>query len=161
MNTRLIATITAAAGALLLAGCSSTTGSSSADAPAKTAEQVVTTLSAKIPTVKATKTFTAEDDPNHQLGRPGGYTSKSAFADSRIPADQVAALDPAASERGGSVEVFADAAGAKARADYIQAVAKGLPLAAEYDYQSGPVLVRVSRFLTPAQAGEYEAALKG
>ncbi|MFD5250411.1 hypothetical protein ACFWIW_38090 [Amycolatopsis sp. NPDC058340] len=45
--------------------------------------------------------------------------------------------------------------------DFIQSVAKNLPAAGEYDYLKGPVLVRVSRFLTPNQAKEYEAALNG
>lgn len=61
---------------------------------------------------------------------------------------------------GGSVEVFSNDDGAKARQTYIQAIAKAAPmLANEYDYVYGPVLVRVTGKLTPAQAGEYERAL--
>lgn len=66
-------------------------------------------------TVTLVTSYTAADDPNHQLGRPHGYTSKTAFADSRVPQDQLGGLAPDASERGGSVEVFADEAGAQAR----------------------------------------------
>ncbi|MET8517746.1 hypothetical protein [Streptomyces sp. NPDC005077] len=51
-------------------------------------------------------------------------------------------------------------ASAKARATYIQTVTKGMPALAEYDYPVGAVVVRVSRYLTPTQAGEYETAAK-
>ncbi len=57
--------------------------------------------------------------------------------------------------------MFADETGAKARMDFIQSVAKGLPAVGEYDYVKGGVLVRVSRYLTPDQAKEYQAALGG
>jgi hypothetical protein len=83
----------------------------------KTADDVTTLLQQKIAAVKPIKVSTAADDPNHLLGRPHGYTSKTAFADSRVPADEV-------------------------------------------EYLAGPVLVRVSRLLTPDQAKEYEAAVK-
>jgi hypothetical protein len=33
------------------------------------------------------------------------------------------------------------------------------PMVSEYDYVSGPVLLRVSKELTAAQAGEYQAVL--
>ena len=42
---------------------------------------------------------------------------------------------------------------------FIQNSASGFPAAVEYDYTSGPVLVRVARPLTPAQAAEYQKAL--
>ena len=45
----------------------------------------------------------------------------------------------------------------------IQSVTKRVPAVSEYDYDydygSGPVLLRVSKELTPAQAGEYQAVL--
>jgi hypothetical protein len=111
--------------------------------------------------VKLVKTYTAEDDPNHLLGRPNGYSSKTAFADSRVKAEDVEYTQSDAVERGGSVEVFADEAGAKARMDFIQSATKGMPALGEYDFVKGPVLVRVSRFLTPEQSKEYEVALGG
>ena len=154
-------TATTITAATLLAGCSSSSSEpASAAAAAASADQVIGTLAKKIPTVSLVKTYTAEDDPNHLLGRPNGYTSKAAFADSRVPADQLEGTPADDTDRGGSVEVFADEAGAKGRADYIQAIAKSLPAAAEYDYVAGKVLVRVSHLLTPDQAKEYEAAVK-
>lgn len=57
------------------------------------------------------------------------------------------------------MKVFADEQGAQWRMQFIQAIASGHPAAAEYDYTSGPVLLRVARSLTPAQAAEYHRAL--
>lgn len=160
MPKRLYAALLAVAAAVALVSCSSSADTSAPTAAAVSADQVVTTLASKIPTVKLVKTFTADDDPNHLLGRPNGYTSKTVFSDSRVPADQLTGLPADSADRGGSVEVFGDDAGAKARAAFIQGVAKGLPAAAEYDYQVGAVLVRVSRLLTPDQAKGFEAAAK-
>ena len=143
----------AAAVLLTATACSSSSSSS------LTAEQVTQKLAEKIPTVSLTKTYNAQDDPNHLLGRPNGYLTKTAFADSRIPADQLPE-DKTQTEHGGGVEVFPDAAGAKARMDRIQEIAKSLGgMINEYDYVKGGVLVRVSKLLTPDQAKEYETAL--
>ncbi|MFE9601990.1 hypothetical protein [Streptomyces hokutonensis] len=103
--------------------------------------------------------MTAANDPNHLLGRPGQYTSKVTFTDSRIKAADVEGTDKGDVERGGAIEVFGDPSGAQARAKYIQTIAKSLPAVAEYDYVRGPVLVRVSHYLTPTQAAAYKATL--
>lgn len=162
-----------AAALLTATACSSPATSSTTDstntlavraetkpATPKTAEEVTTALAQKITAAKLLKTYTAADDPNSLLGRPNGYTSKTAFVDARVPADKVEVLKEDAVERGGSIEVFADAAAAKGRMNHIQEVSKGMPgLLGEYDYVSGAVLVRVSRYLTPDLAKEYEKAL--
>jgi hypothetical protein len=105
--------------------------------------------------VTPTTVYTAASDPNHLLGRPGEYTSKANFADSRVTTsgDGVAA--------GGSVEVFPNQADATRRAVYIQSVTQAAPIAgAEYDYVSSAILLRVSGSLTPAQAAAYKSALE-
>jgi hypothetical protein len=148
---------------VVLTACGTGGGPSTAGSDAAaplTAEQVTSVLIGKIPTVKLVKAYTATDDPNHQLGRPNGYTSKTAFSDSRVPAGELEGQREDATERGGSVEVFADAASAKARMDYIQTIGKSLPLAVEYNYVNGPILVRVTNLLTPDQAKDYETATK-
>jgi hypothetical protein len=127
----------------------------------KTAEEIGKAIAAKVSTARVTVVYTAADDPNKLLGRPNGYLSKIAFSDSRVSASDVEGTESDSVERGGSVEVFADADSARKRSDYIQAIAKGFPAAGEYDYLSGGVLVRVSRILTPDQAKDYETALKG
>jgi hypothetical protein len=146
----------ALAAAVLLAASGCSTSSSGE----LTAEQVTQMLAEKIPSVSLTKTFTAQDDPNKLLGRPNQYTSKTAFADSRVSKeglpDDVTQVD-----HGGGVEVFPDESAANARKEFIQTAGKSLGgLIAEYDYVKGGVLVRVSSKLTPEQAQEYEAALK-
>ena len=168
---RAVLAVSVVLAALALAACgSSGTASSTNDAGVfpsvgssaqKTADDVTKSLGEKIATVKLIRAYSAADDPNHLLGRPNGYTSKTAFGDSRVASTDVEYLAADAVERGGSVEVFADEAGARTRMDFIQSVAKSMPLVGEYDYVKGPVLVRVSRFLTPDQAKEYEAAAAG
>ncbi|MFJ5993403.1 hypothetical protein [Lentzea sp. NPDC092896] len=162
-----------AATLLTACGSPSTSGpTGSADTPVvqaenkpaapKTAEELTTALAQKVPSLKLTKVFTAEDDPNKLLGRPNGYTSKTAFTDTRVAVEgEVAITKENDTLRGGGVEVFADEAAAKARMDYIQSFGKQMSVLAEYDYVAGGVLVRVSKQLTPTQAKEYEAALAG
>ncbi len=126
----------------------------------QTADQIVASLAAKVPTVKIGVTYTADDDPNHLLGRPNGYTSKTTFTDSRI--ERGPALDATSVKAGGSVEVFPDADAAQRRQLYIQSIQKATPIVGtEYSYLTGTALVRVSGDLTPTQAAEYEAAVSG
>ena len=129
-----------------------------------TAEQVVAQLAHAISTVKPSVVYTAETDPNHQLGRPNGYLSKASFTDIRIdPKHATVYTDTTngAVDLGGSVEVFPDAQGAQARAKYIEGLTAAMPMLTEYEYVSGPVLVRLGKTLTPTQAGEYQKALNG
>ena len=83
---------------------------------------------------------------------------KITFSDSWVPAVQVTGADPGDVERSGAIEAFANPADAEARAAYIRGVTKSLPALVEYDYVHGSVLVRVSRYLTPKQAAQYESA---
>ena len=100
--------------------------------------------------------YTAETDPNGLIGQPGGYVSKLNFQDTRLEVTGY----PFNTENGGSVEVFPTAVLATASKDYIQALATKDPLYAEYDYVNGPILLRLSKRLTPEQVAEYEQALK-
>jgi len=159
-----------AAGILLcaaLTACSSSGGSSSTGSKPKsteskqaavTASSAMTQIATKIPTAKQSGVVTAENDPNHLLGRPGQYTSKVTFTDSRIKAAEVTDSSKGSVDLGGAVEVFASPADAAARAKYIEAVSKSMSALAEYDYVHGTVLVRVSHYLTPAQAAGYKSA---
>lgn len=127
-----------------------------------TAEQVVAGLAKAVPTAKLSVVFTADTDPNHQLGRPNGYLSKAAFTDSRIDLKHPSVYvdtTPGAVDLGGSVEVFPDAQGAQARAKYIGGLTAAMPMLTEYEYVSGPVLLRLGKSLTPTQAGEYQKVL--
>ncbi|MET7981236.1 MULTISPECIES: hypothetical protein [unclassified Streptomyces] len=153
----------------LLTACGNAPSNSPADAhePARAstradgrlaARTAFRTMAARVGTATLTGAVTVENDPNHLLGRPDEYTSKVTFSDSWVQASQVTGADPGAVERGGAIEVFADAADAGARAAYLRGVAESSPALAEYDYVHGSVLVRVSRYLTPKQAAQYESA---
>jgi hypothetical protein len=126
---------------------------------AETAEEVFNRIADQVTTASLVKVYTEDDDPNKLLGRPNGYTSKIAFADSRIAEVDTEGADKDAIERGGSIEVFSDAELAKGRAEYIQGILKNSGLGAEYDYLHGPVLVRVTGNLSPSKARDYERAL--
>ncbi|WP_328884725.1 hypothetical protein [Streptomyces sp. NBC_00299] len=127
---------------------------------ALTAQQAAAKLGKSIPELKLVQVYTEANDPNHLLGRPGGYTSKAAFSDSRVSSADVEGLDKDALERGGSVEVFKTEDEAKSRAEYIETIAKSMPSATEYHYIVGGILIRVSKLLTPTQAKDYEAGAK-
>lgn len=129
------------------------------DIPAPlTAETALKKITTNVSTAKLGTVFTETNDPNKLLGRPGQYLSKVSFTDSRIAADDVSGLDEADTGRGGGIEVFETAEQAKKRATYIERVTEGMPMLAEYHYVNGPVLVRVSHYLTPSQAADYEEA---
>ncbi|MFE9844719.1 hypothetical protein [Streptomyces goshikiensis] len=158
----------AAGTVLLLAGCSSPTSgdskpqpaSPSTASPAANASSAYKALAAAVPSATGSAPVTAESDPNHLLGRPGQYTSKITFKDGRIKPDDTQGVEAGDVSLGGAIEAFASAADAQTRATYIQTVTKGMPALAEYDYVHGATLVRVSRLLTPEQAGEYKTALE-
>jgi hypothetical protein len=133
-----------------VAGCSST-----APAPSKDATAVIADLKAAGLPIGAVNTYTEASDPNKLLGRPGGYTSGASFVDTTIT-DQADGDDL---DRGGVVEVYADEAGAKKRADYVLAIVKELPLVTQYVERKGKVVLRLSRSLTPTQEKVYVKAL--
>ena len=127
-----------------------------------TAADVTTALVGAISTVKSTVVYTEATDSNKLLGRPNGYTSKTAFADSRVSAADVEYSKTDDIERGGSVEVYPTAAGAEARSKYLQAIFAAAPMfGIEYHYLNGGILVRVTGNLTPAQADAYKGVVAG
>ena len=108
--------------------------------------------------VTVTKVYDENSDPNHRLGRPGGYTSKAAFQDARVPADNYG-TDVDDRDRGGSVEVFSSRSAAVDRAREIQTKLKAFGLGSEYDYVVDGDLIRVTGTVTPSQATSYQQAL--
>lgn len=127
-----------------------------AKAATGTAERVVRALQDSGLPVGEVRTYTAENDPDNLLGRPGGYLAKAAFRDTRLeprsPAE-FSVLD------GGIVEVWPSEDAARRRSEAIRRAAEGNPDLVEYSAGKGPVLLRISRRLTPDQAAAYEAAL--
>lgn len=118
------------------------------------AAQVVEGLrSAGLP-IGAVTVFTETTDPNTGLGRPGQYSSKASFADTRI-GTEVDGVDG-----GGDVEAFDDAGSLGERADYLAGFADGQLLGGWYQYTAGNAILRLAFDLTPDQAQEYEIALQ-
>ena len=148
----------AALAVLALAGCSQEgSAGKTQQAPATVAQPddaaaVAAKLSAAGLPITRLQILTAESDPNAMLGRPGGYVSKVLFRDERHEGDEMA--------DDSTVEVFADDAGAAKRKAYVESVTEGTPFLMQYMYQHGPVLVRLDRTITPAEAAKYEQALK-
>ncbi len=108
--------------------------------------------------VGQSEVYTAENDPNELLGRPGQYTGKASFKDTRLPPDELAG-DSSDVANGGSVETFDNEDDAIKRQEYLETVTQGVPMFAEYAYRNDTVLLRLSKRLTPDQASDYEAAL--
>lgn len=129
--------------------------------PPRTAATIVKAIAAKVATARPGFVYTPDTDPNHLLGKPNGYTSEATFTDNRIRPADTAGVRPGSIQKGGSVEVFADASDATIRQQRLAQLEKNAPLpASEYTFTDGPALLRVSGRLTPAQAAEYAAAFR-
>lgn len=130
------------------------------------------------------KHYTAEDDPNEMLGRPGGYIAKVDFI---LPEVQQKKIDEATAfydeigtemtpeeieaevteeqsgfgvENGGSIELFKTPKEAKQRMEYVSSVAPSVGVH-EYGFAVDNVYLRVSESLTPDEAAKYEEILNG
>jgi hypothetical protein len=125
----------------------------------QSAAQILAGFKAKGLPVGESVTYTDASDLNHLLGRPGQYTGKVNFKDTRTPDSGNHDVNIAVDD-GGSIEVFATAADATKRFTYVQGIASSSALFAEYDYQDGLVVLRVSKILTPPQAQAYQTALQ-
>jgi len=146
--------------ALLATGSAPAWGATRKSSPTLSAKTVVMDLAAKIHFAHLTIVYNAKTDPNHLLGRPNGYLSKASFSDSRVSSSDTIGDTKGDVGFGGSVEVYPNASAAKARANYIESLEKAAPiLGTEYDYVNGPILLRVSQYLTPSQAKGYEQVL--
>jgi hypothetical protein len=162
MRAKVLATIAVAA---FLAGCGSgssshATGTAhSASTQALNASSITARLQTQVPTMNHVIVYNAVTDPNHLLGRQGGYTSKVAWQDSRAIAAGAGhpstASDYGGIQYGGGIEVFPTVAGARARYQELRGFTA--PLGDGYDYVDGSGVLRLSQYLTPAQAQSYAA----
>lgn len=149
------------AGALALAGCgqsADTVSNIPEDEPTVVASALdagaaVEALKAAGLPVAGINAVTEATDTNNMMGRPGGYTSKAFFFDQRHEGEG----DEPAQQN--TIEVFANEADATKRREYIQSVTEGMPFLTQYMIQSGPMLLRLDKVMTPTEAKEYEAAL--
>lgn len=177
--TKLLSTSFVALAFIGVVGCGTTTQSTNpSDNTTTTAKTTTTkTAAAKVPAKKKamdakalvaalksagmpigkTDVYSASNDPNKLLGRPGQYTSKVNFIDTRVKEPVTDGIEVS---NGGSVEVFANQTDAKTRYEYVAKIAKSMPMLNEYDFRDGDVVLRISNSLTPTQEKKYEVALK-
>ena len=114
-------------------------------------------VKAGVASVTKIVTITEDNDPNDKIGRPGGYVSAATLYDSGAECTELGA------ECGATVEVWADAAQAKQRSEFITTAltaANGV-LGEEYHYLDGAALLRVAGAVKPSVAKQYEAAFAG
>lgn len=104
--------------------------------------------SSKLPITNITPK-TAETDPNKLLGRPHQYVEKIDFKDSRVKDAEV------------YVETFSNLEDLDARYQYVDEIAKKMPMVAQYQIKHKNVLVRLEKAFTPTQVAEYEKAISG
>ncbi len=122
-----------------------------------TAEAIVQGLIAQGIPIGDRIAYTPETDPNEMMGRPGGYTSKTNFLDTRLsPKRQDFWV-----EDGGSVEVFSSVEDREQRERELRAAFEVNPLERpDVMFASGPVLIRVSARLLIPDSDAYGLALE-
>src|SRR5438105_2884778 len=117
-------------GCLLVAACSGGGSSRSSSTPqnAPSADAIVQAfLDAQLPVAEHV-TFTAGNDTNHQLGRPGQYNGKASWHDSRVsPFTHSGDTTGIDFSDGGTVETFASNSDRDQRANYLKGFASTPP----------------------------------
>jgi hypothetical protein len=125
----------------------------------QTALQILQSLKTHSLPVGVYFNYTGDNDVNHLMGRPGQYTGKLNFKDTRILSSD-AGVNIGVPD-GGSIEVFANMTDAKHRFAYIQAIStSGAAMFAEYEYLDGAAILRISPQLSPGLAAQYKAAFE-
>jgi hypothetical protein len=147
--------------AVLLAACSDNPPplgpTPSSAVPVLTVNAVLDRIAAAGLPADNVKIWTAETDPVHLLGRPGGYDAAASFD---VPGADLSATEGRIG-RGGVIEVWPAPSAAADRVRFIQNTLSGAggALGTEYDYQDGPVLLRITGALIPDTAAKYGKAL--
>lgn len=129
------------------------TPSTARPTPKEAKVAAITTMQAFVEAASASKLVltdykihSEESDPNKLLGRPGQYLAKMNW---KIDGGDA------------TIEVFADAEGAKTRAAYIENIGKGAPMFLEYVFTHPTrfAVLRLPKALAPTKAKEWEAML--
>lgn len=120
-----------------------------------TASSLVQALGAAGLPIGTSVIYAAETDPNSNLGRPGQYTGKVAWIDTRVDCP----LGEPDFTCGGTAEEFANAGDRDQRYEYLGGFADQPPIGGFYMWRLPNMVVRVGYALTPAEAAEYGAAL--
>jgi hypothetical protein len=165
---------------VILAACGGSDGGKQATATTKaatsttlaTANSTATTI--RVPTAREfiagfkraglpigkVRCYTEATDPNHLLGRPGGYTEKCDWADKRYP-QYGDTKDFDYTLTGGSIETFEKPGGAVARAEYLRAFEGPTALNPGYTFVPKDAIwvLRIDSELTRKQANVYLKAM--
>ena len=142
----------AAVAILALAACGTSAGKPAARPAAAQTAPAASPAAAVIANdmhLQSVVVVTAATDPNHLLGRQGGYTSDI---------DAGPTYSPGSTGSIG-IEVYPTAAGAQRRITYLEGFA-GTMFGDGYDYQTGTAILRLDAHYTPSQAHTMEAAFR-
>jgi hypothetical protein len=108
-----------------------------------------------VPKVTRLIPLTEDNDGNHLLGRPDGYSAATVLVDSRARCPS----DGPGVECGATVEQWPDRWAAQRRADYILQVDRSMPIAGqEWTTVKQNLLLRVTGKLKPSDAQTYQSA---
>jgi uncharacterized protein YxeA len=111
---------------------------------------VMASLKQKFPTITQTYIYSASQDPNNELGKPGGYYIAGAeFYDTKTntPPDGSAF----GADSGGAIEVYANTSDAAKRASYLEGFQSDPTLNPGAVKQDGVYVIRASQYYTAAQ----------
>ena len=115
--------------------------------------ELMAKIKSRFPTVKETKIYTEENDPNNNLGKPGFYTAGAAFWDERTNYTPMPD-ENWATDAGGSIEVYESEADSLKRAEYLKSFqGNGLLDPGRFE-QVGSVVVRASSNFSNSQQTE-------
>jgi len=121
------------------------------------ASQILEAMKADGLAIGEIQAFDEVTDPNGKLGRPGYYTSKADFLDTRVDCGEWCHYDgKILTDNGGTMEVFSSTKDAKSRENYLDYVTTETGFGKMYMYRFGNALFRVGMDLLPSQAKEYE-----
>ncbi len=152
----LFVVLLAACGGSSTGAITTTSSASPSPKPAPDASGLLASIKGKGVAVGEVQVYTADSDPNSLLGRPHQYVTKVNWHDTRIAAKNFDI------DGGGSIETFSVTADLASRVVYVSGITQGAAIFAEYEFssQSGLFFLRLSHYLTPTQAMDYEAALQ-
>lgn len=119
--------------------------------------KILNTLKASVSTVTEILVYTEDTDPNNTLGKANSYIDAGAFVDSRVPKNEFSD-DRIVTDRGGSIEKFANETDAKAR-DTLLAGFDGTAMAS-YHKQVGVYVIRASNQLKASEQKELSDAIE-
>lgn len=138
----------------LLVGCSSSEGSLTNNPSIESVKEAIT----GIENIDVIEIVTEDNDPNHQLGKQGGYTGCLFFKSSLvIDVEEESAID-AGTSGGGCIEIYENKADAKKRDEYLAGFDGGI-LSSGSHKVLGTLVIRTSSNLKASQQDLLEGAI--